>query len=305
MRRAAAAALLCLVLGGCGLGAGGGVGAVTEMVTRDFGRTALPGSPVSFDAPGSETAMRALERRFKVTTRYGGGFVESIDGLGGGSAHGRPVDWFYYVNGVEAPKGAASTPLHHGDVVWWDRHDWSATQRVPAVVGAFPEPFAHGMDGERLPVRVECADGADADCRAVEDELGSIGAIPGEAPLGTRSGEELIRVLVGTWTQIRTDFAARLLDRGPGASGVYARFSADGRTLFGLDPEGRTVRTFGPGTGLVAATRDGDAPPVWLVTGTDAAGLAQAAKAMTVDALRNKFAVVLHDDLPISLPTAP
>jgi hypothetical protein len=302
MRRPAALGLLVLALGGCGLGAGGGVGSVTEVVTRDFGRMALPGSPATFDAPGSETAMRALERRFKVTTRYGGGFVESIDGLAGGSANGRPVDWFYYVNGIEAPKGAAGTELHGGDVIWWDHHDWSATQRVPAVVGAYPEPFAHGIDGERLPVRVECASGADADCHTVEDALDKLGVIAGEAPVGTRSGDQIIRVLVGPWPAIRSDFAARLLDRGPGASGVYARFSGDGRTLTALDPSGNAARTLGPGTGLVAATRDGDAPPVWIVTGTDAAGLAEAAKALTVDALRNKFAVAVRDDLPIGLP---
>ena len=48
--------------------------------------------------------------------------------------------------------------MRGGDRVWWDRHDWSAATRVPAVVGSFPEPFVHGIDGKRLPVRVECTD---------------------------------------------------------------------------------------------------------------------------------------------------
>ncbi len=69
----------------------------------------------------------------------------------------QPVDWFYYVNGVEAPKGAAATNVHPGDHIWWDRHDWSQTDSVPAVVGSFPEPFLNGLEGKRLPVRVECA----------------------------------------------------------------------------------------------------------------------------------------------------
>jgi hypothetical protein len=262
----------------------------------------LRGSPVSLDAPGSETVMRALERRFKVTTRYGGGFVQSIDGLSGGSQGGRPVDWFYYVNGIEASKGAASTSLHRGDVVWWDHHDWGATQRIPAVVGAFPEPFRHGVSGRRLPVRVECAAGADADCSRVEDALGHIGAVPGEAPLETRAGDEVLRVLVGPWPALRVDFAARLLDRGPGASGVYARFSPDGHRLSVLDPQGHVARTLGPGTGLIAATRDGDSPPVWIVTGTDAKGIGVASRSLTEDALRDRFAVAISNDLPISVP---
>lgn len=301
MRRAALL-LAALALGGCGLGAGSRVGGVSEIVTRDFGHVALPGSPATYDAPGAETAMRALERRFKVTTRYGGGFVQSIGGLAGGTHGGRPVDWFYYVNGVEAPKGAASTPLHDGDVVWWDHHDWGAAQRVPAVVGAFPEPFVHGIDGRRLPTRVECAAGVEADCQLVERELGGHGVIAGEAPVATRAGDELLRVLVGPWSAVRSDFAARLLDRGPAASGVYARFTAGGRSIQALDPAGHVAQTLGPGTGLIAATRDGDAPPVWIVTGTDAAGVAQAARALTEDALRNKFAVALRNDVPTALP---
>ena len=58
--------------------------------------------------------MSLLLRNYSVSTRYGGGFVQSIDGLAGGQEAGRPVDWFYYVNGVEAAKGAAATNVHPG-----------------------------------------------------------------------------------------------------------------------------------------------------------------------------------------------
>ncbi len=50
--------------------------------------------------------MSLLLRNYPVATRYGGGFVQSIDGLAGGQEGGRPVDWFYYVNGVEARTGS-------------------------------------------------------------------------------------------------------------------------------------------------------------------------------------------------------
>jgi hypothetical protein len=95
-------------------------------------------------------------RNAHVSSRYAGGFVESVNGLAGGSEHGAPVDWFYFVNGVQAPKGAAATTVHPGDHVWWDLHDWSQTEQVPAVVGSFPEPFLNGLEGKRLPVRIEC-----------------------------------------------------------------------------------------------------------------------------------------------------
>jgi hypothetical protein len=302
LRGALALLLAAAALAGCGVGAGDDVGGVSLLVTRDFGRAALPGSPADVNAPGGETAMRALQRTFDVTTRYGGGFVQSIDGVSGGTKGGRPFDWFYYVNGIEAPRGAASTALHRGDVVWWDRHDWGATNRIPAVVGAWPEPFLHGNDGERMPARLECAEGFESACKEVQQRLADIGVVAGEAALGTRGGAELLRVVVGPWPAARTDFTLRLIARGPAASGVYAIPAEDGSRIDVLDPRGRVVRTLGPGTGLIAATAVENEPPVWVVTGTDAAGIAMAARSLTADALRGKFAVALQDDLPIALP---
>lgn len=290
------------LIAGCGMGAGDSVGGVSLVVTRDFGRADLKGSPADVSAPGGETAMRALQRSFDVKTRYGGGFVQSIDGVAGGRRGGRPFDWFYYVNGVEAPRGAASTELYRGDVVWWDYRDWGAANRIPAVVGAFPEPFDHGIDGEKLPARIECAEGAEEACGVVQDKLADVGVIAGEAALATRGGAQLLRVVVGPWPEVRTDFTLRLIAKGPGVSGVYAVPSDDGRTIDVLNPRGRVARTLGPGTGLIAATATETEPPVWMVTGTDEAGLAMAARSLTTDALRGKFAVALRDDRPIALP---
>ena len=149
MRRLAL--LACAVaLGGCGLGSGAPDTSLRLLVTEDFGTTPLE----ELDTPEStesDTVMRMLMRNTAVETSQGGGFVESINGRAGGREAGRPFDWFYYVNGVEASEGAASVKLRPSDRVWWDRHDWGATQMIPAVVGSFPEPFLHGYDGSRLP----------------------------------------------------------------------------------------------------------------------------------------------------------
>ena len=156
MRRLVCIAL-CLGLAGCGLGAGhtrGGSGAQLS-VTRDFGRTTVTSASVK-SVRESDTVMRLLQAHAKTTTRYGGKFVQSIDGISGNSSSGRH-DWFYFVNGVEAPTGAADRTLSPGDVVQWDYRRWDAGPRVPAIVGAFPEPFLHGQDGKRYPTRVECA----------------------------------------------------------------------------------------------------------------------------------------------------
>ena len=150
--------------------------------------------------------MSLLVRNDKVTTKYGGGFVESIDGLSGGEeAGGEPLDWFYYVNGIEAPKGAAATNVNPGDHIWWDLHDWSQTDDVPAVVGSFPEPFLNGTEGKRLPVRVECAAAQSAPCRTVIARLRALGVPAAVAAIGSGAEPDALQVVVGPWTAVHGD----------------------------------------------------------------------------------------------------
>src|SRR3954452_18537748 len=104
---AVAIALLgaALAAAGCGLGPGADVGSVGLTVTREFGRPpVLQRSP---EGEASDTVMRALEADADVEPRFGGGFVHSIGGVAEGEHGGDPYDWFFYVDGVEAPIGAA------------------------------------------------------------------------------------------------------------------------------------------------------------------------------------------------------
>jgi hypothetical protein len=247
--------------------------------------------------------MRLLEREAPVTTRYGGGFVQCVKDLCGGRTGGRPYDWFYFVNGVEASKGAAATRVRENQSIWWDLRDWSATDRVPAVVGQFPEPFRHGPGGaDRLPTRVDCADVKSDACRAVQDGLGQEDVVGGIAALRTTAAMETLRIVVGPWAQVRAESALVQLEDGPAASGVYARMENGGRTIALLDAGARTVRRLGTGAGLIAATRVGEDPPVWVVTGTDAAGVLAAARAFRTQVLRGHYAVAVDGRGSIPVP---
>ena len=293
-----------IAIAGCGLGAGKSTsGVVTLTVTRGFG-TAPVGAATEKSIPGSQTVMRMLERSFKITTRYGGGFVESIDGHAGGSSR---LDWFYYVNGIEATLGAGGTSVHKGDRIWWDLHDWSATDSIPAVVGSYPEPFIHGIGGRRYPVTLECATDVGAACKHVTAELNSIGVPVASQAIGGGSGTDSIGVVVGTWRDVHGELLAGLIDHGPASSGVYARFAgSNGSSLQLLDPAGHVVRTLGAGAGLIAATAQPSTAPSWLITGTNVAGVSSAAAALTPSRLRDHFALAVQGgtDLPVPLEGA-
>ncbi len=300
--RPAAAAIVCAlaaIVAGCGLGPGSGTSDVTLTVTRDFGTQPLFSLQRSSVA-GSETVMRLLQRSARVDTRYGGGFVESIDGRSGTAAR---RDWFYYVNGIEASVGAAQTAVHKGDRIWWDLHDWSTTDSVPAVVGSFPEPFVHGVGGKRLPTVVECATDVGAACTRVSTALQHAGVPAASQALGTGSGTDSLAVLVGTWSDLKRSFAATVIEQGPGASGVYARFAGPGQgSLQLLSPRGSVARTLHAGAGLVAATAQGSGEPTWLVTGTDSAGVSAAAASLTAARLDDHFALAVEGQSFLPVP---
>jgi Domain of unknown function (DUF4430) len=140
VRRLAAAGLAVAALAGCG--STHTKGSATLWITRDRGRQVLVVDKVK----AGQTAMQALQQKAKVKTSYGGRFVQSIDGVSGDRSGQR--DWFYFVNGYEADRGAADYMLHPGDVEWWDYRSWKHAIHVPVVVGAFPEPFLHGYAGK-------------------------------------------------------------------------------------------------------------------------------------------------------------
>jgi hypothetical protein len=298
-------ALASLALAACGVGAGDSQdGSVTLTVTRDLGaQRLLQGreDPI----PDGETVLRLLTRKAKdVETRYGGRFVNAIGGVRSQTGGGARRDWFYFVNGIEADTGAAEYKVHGGDRVWWDYRDWSAAMRVPAVVGSYPEPFLHGAEGKRFPVRIDCAPDAGDQCDAVRDRLDSAGVETAVAGLGTASGEDTLRVVVGEWKDARLDAAAGKLEDGPGKSGVFARPTkqGDGYRFDLLDAKGRTVRALGPGAGIVAATRFEDQQPTWVVSGTDGEGLARAITLIDRAALADRFAVASSGAQPVPLP---
>jgi Domain of unknown function (DUF4430) len=296
---AATLALCASVAAGCGLGPGKDEGDIGLTVTRDYGTNVMLEKTDSIRE--SDTVMRVLDRNADISTRYGGGFIQSIDGLAGGQSGGRRSDWFFYVNGIESSIGAAQYDPSGGDRIWWDYRDWTAAMRVPAVVGSWPEPFEHGLQGNHWTTTVDCA-GRQAACQTATNRLHAAGIATTPPVVVERGGDGDIsrtitriggiRVLVGAWNALRADPVGKLVGEAPDQSGVFARFvnSASRPLLELLNQQGQPAGSIGKGGGLIAALRPGDGPPTWVVTGTDAKGVAAAANLLG-DQLRNRYAL--------------
>jgi hypothetical protein len=307
VRRCLALALMAAGLGlgvyGCGPGAGAPSANVTVTVTRDFGSRPLARIAAA-RVPGGQTVMSLLERHLRVGTRYGNDFVESIDGYSGTASE---RDWFYYVDGIEASAGAGTTAVRAGERIWWDLHDWAAAESIPAVIGSYPDPFTQGAAPHRT--ILSCAADTRAACAVVARALARAGvSVERRALDGARADATGgPAVVVGTGHDLAAVPAERLIAAGPRASGVYVRFLAGYRTLELLDPRGAVRMKLGSGAGLVAATAvGGSGPATWLITGTDPAGVAAAAGALTPGRLRDAFALaVTAAGRPLPVPLDP
>ncbi len=174
---------------------------------------------VDTTVPAGQTLLRALRSEAKVTTRYGGGFVQSIDGIEGNA--GRQEDWFWFVNGLAGDRSASSYRLRNGDVAWWDYRSWSRdAETLEVVVGAFPEPFLHGYDGKTKPAAVRFESGLRVKAERIARALGT-GDV---APMGTATAANanLFELVAGA-----PHLSASLRSPGTGPTGAV-RFSFAG-----------------------------------------------------------------------------
>jgi hypothetical protein len=121
-----------------------------------------------------------------------------------------------------------------------------------------------------------------------------------DARIGRRASTSVPTVLVGPWAALRRDPGARQVESGPRQSGVFADVA--GGRLLALDQSGAVARRLSAGAGLLAAVRDGDAQPSWLVTGSTEAGVDAAAGLLDERVLGDKYAVEVDGGPVIRLP---
>ncbi|CAN5482282.1 hypothetical protein BH10ACT11_BH10ACT11_16850 [soil metagenome] len=293
---ASAVAISAIALAyGCGVGPGPSTeGTATLDVTRDYGVEPVADGTVE-NPTESETVLRLLDHQTDITTRYGGGFVQSIEGIAGGVDSGRNSDWFFYVNGIESSIGSADVKVRGGDRIWWDYRDWTDAMGVTAVVGSFPEPMLQASSDEasREPVTVRCSPAAagGSACDDTVQQLSNAGVEATVAPL--KSGDpDGFDVLVGPYSELADLPQMKLIEQGPSSSGVFAGFADAGAELDGLAADTSKALKLGSGSGIVAALRDGDERPTWIVSGTDEDGVEAAAELLDGGELHDHYAVL-------------
>lgn len=251
--------------------------AATLVATADYGARDL----LSVRVEPGQSVMRATRGATEVETAYAGAYVSSMLGLGSDRSGTR--DWFFYVDGLVSSVGAKDVELHDGDAVWWDHRDWGDLQEAPAVVGAWPLPWA--LPDDRGP-QVSADPPLDAPL--------------GEAGARLVQGDPSFRVRVGASDDIaRRDPVWRAALADPDRAGLTVTIADGAVTAIG---PGGGPRTPVPGArALIAAVPTGTVPEdgaLLVVAGLDADAARAAADALARDPglVRLTYAVALDGE---------
>lgn len=276
-------------------------------VTRDFGRSVLLKKEV--ECKKNASVFDVLNENTKVTTAYGGGFVESINGLKSknNTLTGERYDWFYYVNGIFADVGALDYVLHNGEVIWWDYHPWSTGISTPAVIGCYPEPFLHGYNGKVKPTIIMSTEGNTILAGSLEKALEAQGVASvnikplDENLLKNRQGPTIV---IGEWAELKKIPWLEDLNNAYKKNGTFIHFINEGVEL--TDYNGTVVKEIDQNAGAILATGEGsgDDAPLWVITGTDQESLRQALDLLikTPDKISGVYNAVIISGEIIRLP---
>jgi hypothetical protein len=252
----------------------------TLLVTRDFGSKKI--FHEKCEIPKGGTVMDLLEANLEINTEYGGGFVSEINGfkMEKGGLSGKRHDWFYYINGICTDMGADGYQLRAGEAVWWDYHVWESMGSAnSAVIGCYPEPFAHGYRGTVKATTIMSSPENKGLAQRLQKAL-KAKAVKTVYLSGLDSGKLEKRqgpvLVMGEWRELEKINYLNGLNQAYRKTGMGVHFTDSGMELLGYN--GKVNKTIQGSAAVIAATGEGlgDDSPLWWIAATDRAGLEQA-----------------------------
>lgn len=263
---------------------------VRVVVTGDFGKEIFVEETVVIGE--NTTTLDALQQVAEVETKYGGGFVNAINGISSEyeGVNRSKRDWLFYINGMSTNIGAAQYILQDGDIEHWDFREWSFRQFVPAIIGDFPEPFLHGYRGIVYPTVITYQDGWEGEAGQIANRLSQLGVenIYTESinELSADEKESSNLILLGS-----SDFQlVEELNQPWDKLGFYCHFENSSLKVF--SSTGDLAAEYEAGVGVIQATQNPWNPKgvggcenvVWMLSGLDETGVRAA-----IDVLINHY----------------
>lgn len=246
-------------------------GSIEILVSKDFGQDRLSNKQINFEE--GQTVLDVLNEHHEIETAYGGGFINSIDGLKSGFTNQKnreKIDWFYYVNGILAQVGAGDYEVRTGDSVIWDYHNWDDSTYLSSIIGAYPKNFVQGYNGNKLNMNILYTKGYEKEGKKLQKYLDNHG---GEDIQVLAISEEALKdntlntIVIGPWDKLSQYDYIHQLYKNREKTGIF--FEID-QQVTALNYSRKQTKTFEKGAAITSVLKDyGDMSTIWLITGND------------------------------------
>lgn len=271
------------------------------IVTQNFGTDKLDSRQVAIKA--DLNLLEYMQHELQVDTHYGGGFIGEINGLKSTNKSGNRYDWFFYVNGIGSPVGAAQIKPRAGDIIWWDYHSWGSGAGQPAVVGCYPQPLVNSR------VKILANQRWEEMAWRCRERLVSNGAVQAEIADLTQQSNYLDKrsapvVVIGTWEELEEILYLQKWNDAYRKNGSGIHFRDGELELLGADGTPRQIISAGGGVIIASGQGLGDHNPLWLIAGVDDEGVKLAVETFCShpEEMAWKFGLAVQPGQIIALP---
>ncbi len=280
---------------------------VNMIISKDFGNEEVYSKELDFTKDTS--VMEVMEENLEIETAHGGGFISSINGLKSGfigSKDKKKLDWFYYINGNLAQVGADDYYLNPEDNIIWDYHDWSNEMYISSIIGAYPNNFTKGYDGNVLETEIRYSKNYEEDSNNLTKFLKEKGLESiEEKALDDKDieNDEINTVVIGNLDEVSNIKYINDIYNDE-KNGLF--FNIDDNVIKALDYNKKASKEYEKGAVIAAIPKGyGGGCNLWIITGNDEKSIKNAAKILyeNPEKIKGMFSAVVSDNEIINIPT--
>ncbi|WP_058485479.1 DUF4430 domain-containing protein [Defluviitalea phaphyphila] len=277
-------------------------GKVNFIISKNFGNQIIDNKFLEYKE--NYTVIDYLEENFEIETAYGGGFVNSINGIESGftnKTNKEQLDWFYYVNGNLANIGANEYVLSSEDVVIWDYHSWGNDNYVSNIIGAYPINFINsGLDLEII---------ENGDYTSEIDELKKYLKDEGLKNITVNTYDkndieniEINSIIIGKYKDIKNIPMIKNVFDNKENFGIFYDIE-ENINIYSFDR--KTVETYEKGAIISSVQKEYNSLSViWMITGNDENLIKKAIKILNEnpEEIKGKTSLLITEDKIVNLP---
>ncbi|MFH1856782.1 MAG: DUF4430 domain-containing protein [Candidatus Omnitrophota bacterium] len=276
---------------------------LTLWITENFNQICLLDKETLFE---NGSVADILEKNTQVKSDFGGNFITSINGIEINAPE--KESWFYYLNGVLSDVGAKQCVPESGSIIWWDFHSWDNNVYINAVIGAYPQPFLNGIEGNLKTVILYAAS-VEKKAGILKKSLEEKGVREVDIELCRRvsCAREAMFIIMGKWRDLSEFEFVKDIFKNYRRLNIFVGMEENKLGI--MDTSFNVIEEFEKAS-VITAVKIGFGKTrkiIWFITGTDDKSVNEAVDVLLYEPSKIKFysAAVIHEGEILNAPFLP